>query len=77
MSLEDLPDFNRLVRVVRKLIKSSEHVTEVYGSGLLSNKLIVGSYESMTIVQLEELRYIMNQIIKKKKLLKRLKHGQV
>lgn len=61
-------DLKKVMRQIKKGIKTADE----YGTGLAGEKLIVASYETMTIKQLESLRYILNKIIKKKKILKKI-----
>lgn len=58
---------------IRSFLKSIKNKKEVdsYHTGLVGEKLIVASYESMSIEKLEALRFILNGIIKKKKEAKR------
>lgn len=58
------------LKKVMKQIRRGIETAETYGTGLAGERLIVASYETMTIKQLESLRYILNKIIKKKKILK-------
>ncbi len=60
---------SRLLKNINRNVKKAES----YNTGLVAEKLIVASYETMTIRQLEQLRYVLNQIIKKKKIYKRMK----
>lgn len=60
------------LRKLAKRIKDGEKTAESYGTGLAQEKVIVSAYNTMTIKQLEQLRYILNQIIKKKKIFKRI-----
>lgn len=55
-----------LIKFVKKIKKDSKKADD-YHTGLIGEKLIVSSYESMPIEKLEKLRFIMNGIIKKKK----------
>ncbi len=57
-----------VLKKINKGVKSAES----YNTGLVAEKLIVASYDSMQIAQLEKLRYILKKIIKKKKILKRI-----
>ncbi len=60
------------IKAVLKKIKKGVKTAESYNTGLVAEKLIVASYDTMQIAQLEKLRYILNKIIKKKKILKRI-----
>ncbi len=57
-----------LMKKINKGIKKADS----YDSGLLGEKIIVSAYETMTIENLERLRYVLNGTIKKKKELKRV-----
>jgi len=57
-----------------KRIRDGVKTADSYSSGFAMEKVIVASYETLTIEQLEKLRYIMNQIIKKKKIKLKIKN---
>jgi len=46
-----------------------------HSSGMLVEKLLLSSFDLLTIKQLEDIRYILNQEIKKKKIMKRINRG--
>ena len=52
--------------LIKKIQRESKDVPD-YNTGLVGEKLIVSSYKSMTIDKLEKMRYIINKIIKDKK----------
>lgn len=65
------------VRKIQRRITDGMKTAETYGTGLACEKLIVASYDMLTIKQLEQTRYILNQIIKKKKILKRANKNEI
>jgi len=68
-------DQQRIDRVIKQIYNGIK-TAETYNSGLAQEKLIVTSYKTMTIQQLEALRYILNKIIKQKKLIKVIKENE-
>lgn len=55
---------------IGKLLKNIQDDTkysEDYNTGLIGENIIVSSYKQMPLDKLEKVRYIINQIIKKKK----------
>lgn len=64
------PTKKEILKIKRKITDGMKKA-ESYGSGLACEKLIVASYDLLTIPQLEQTRYLLNQIIKKKKIYKR------
>lgn len=71
MKKEDRIKFKKVV----KKIDDGTKTAESYGTGLATERVLVSSFNLMTIQQLEQLRYILNQIIKKKKILKKVNQG--
>lgn len=65
-------DIEKLNRNVQQLINSASRNQETFGSRFPMASIVVGAYKIMTIEQLEQLRYILNKIIKQKKILKRI-----
>jgi hypothetical protein len=65
----------KLTRIVNKILRASDDV-ETFGSGIMNEKLIIAAYETMTIAQLESMRYILKNIIKKKKIIKRIREKE-
>ena len=68
-------DQQRVDRVIKQIYDGIK-TAETYNSGLAQEKLIVASYKTMSIQQLEALRYILNKIIKQKKLIKVIKENE-
>lgn len=66
MKKDDKIKFKKVVKRIEEGTKTAES----YGTGLATERVLVSSFNLMTIRQLEQLRYILNQIIKKKKILK-------
>jgi len=64
-----------IFKVIKTIQKESKNA-ERYNTGLLGEQMIVASYKSMTLDKLEKLRFIMNQIIKKKKEMKRVENAK-
>lgn len=60
-----------ILNLARKIKKGLE-TAEDYNTGLVGEKMIVASYETMPVDKLEKLRFILNKIIKKKKEYKRI-----
>jgi len=56
--------------IIKKIQKESEN-SEDYNTGLIGEKLIVASYKTMPLEKLEKMRYIINKIIKDKKIYKK------
>ena len=59
----------------KKAIKKIERVSEKqkhYGTGLMCEQVISATFDIMTIEQLEDVRYLLNQKIKEKKLYKKI-----
>lgn len=65
----------RIDRLVKQIYKGTKDA-ESYGSGLAQEKIIVSAYKTMTIEQLEALRYIMNKIIKQKRIARSIKENE-
>ena len=63
-------DLGKVWKLGRRIAKGMEDA-ETFGTRLGQEKLIVAAYKTMTVEQLEDLRYILNQIIKLKKEVKR------
>jgi len=60
---------------MKKVVDKIERVTErqkVYGTGLMAEKVISATFDIMTIAQLEDVRYLLNQKIKEKKIYKKI-----
>ena len=65
-----LNKINNLMKTIAKNTESAED----YHTGLVGEKIIVSSYETMSIDQLVKMRYIINKLIQKKKGL--IKHNE-
>ena len=61
----------RLRKVVKR-INEGVKTAETYSSGFANEKVIVSVFKIMSVEQLEQLRYLLNQIIKKKKIQRRI-----
>jgi len=58
------------INIIKKIQKESKNA-EDYNTGLVGEKLIVSAYKSMSLEKLEKMRYIINKIIKDKKIYKK------
>ena len=61
---------SNVFNIIKKIEKESENA-EDYNTGLVGEKLIVSSYKTMSLEKLEKMRYIINKIIKDKKIHKK------
>lgn len=55
-------------------IKEEMKTTKEIGTGLLGEQMIIASYKTMTIDNLEKLRIVLNHVIEEKKRFKTLQH---
>lgn len=65
---EEREKYKKVVKRINNGVKTAES----YGTGLACEKVLVSTFNLMTIAQLEQMRYILNQIIKKKKIYKKI-----
>lgn len=63
------------IKIIKNISKEAKKVDTDYNTGLLNEKLIVASYNTMSIYTLEKMRFLMNKIIKKKKEILRQKNA--
>ncbi len=59
-----------------KRINKETKKAEKYGTGLVGEQMIVGSYKIMPLDKLEKMRFIINKIIKQKKEFIRVANAQ-
>lgn len=67
--------FKNPISILNKIKLESKNV-DSYHTGLAGEHIIVSAYQTMTIDQLEKLRFIMNKLIKKKKEMKRVNESK-
>jgi len=67
--------FKNPISIINKIKRESRN-SESYNTGLAGEHIIVSAYKTMTIDQLEKLRFIMNKLIKKKKEMKRVNEAK-
>jgi len=58
--------------MAKLITKESKKSQKSYNSGLLGEHLIASSYKIMTLKDLEKTRFLINEIIKEKKIYKRI-----
>ena len=56
-----------LFTIMKKINKEGKNA-ETYNTGLAGERLIIATYKTMPIEKLEKMRYIINKIIKSKKI---------
>lgn len=68
-------EYKNNVRKVVKRINEGTKTAESYGTGLMTEKVLVSTFKMLTIPQLKQLRYLLNQIIKQKTISKKIQGG--
>jgi len=63
-------------KVAKRILDAGSRTKETFGSKLPMAQVVVGAYRTMTIEQLEQVRYLLNQIIKEKKIYKNMKENK-
>lgn len=65
-------EYKEQLKKTVKRINNGTKTAENYGTGLATERVLVSTFNIMTIQQLEQIRYLINKIIKKKKILKQI-----
>lgn len=68
----DLKDIYKLKDKINEEMKT----TKPMGTGLIGEVMIISAYKTMEIKQLEGLRFIINKIIREKKIRKKIMESQ-
>lgn len=67
---------DNIFKLAKKIKKEIKKGVDDYHTGLVGEQIIVASYQTMPTEKLESMRFIINKIIKKRKIAKRIRESQ-
>jgi hypothetical protein len=68
-------NIGKVSKLINEITKESKNVEEFH-TGMVGENIFIASYQRLPVEKLEQIRYIINKIIKKKKELRRVQNAE-